>query len=967
MPDPGDTGYGDRGQGTKSSTGTTSKSGSGNTSGVGGGGGGGGGATGSRGSSTGNVGSGNGTNVGGNVGGQQSSSDRDGGMRAGVGQGGGGNAPSGSNTGGQKSSSDQGGGKPSQVGGTNNSGLGSQKSSTPNSSTPTRSSSDKTGSSVTGNKVGTTKTTTASPKGPAASQAASKANQNLVSPTRSLKTTTSDPYANSRRGPTGPSGEASQTTTTLRTPLGEPQEAPSAEQAQNKYSNLVKPDIGLRGPLGPDGSFSNENQFANPPVRQDFQLTDLANRMAAAGRPMTPEQMQMAARTIAGEAIGETDEAQSATFQSMVNRLGLGLAEPQKFPHFGSGDVNDMFSGYDANGLDYGVRKGVPQGGNPVFQSATPGSSAIDAGIAAIANQINPESPYNIHAPEAVKNATHYYNPKDATPKWASEPSFQDTATPYGAHVFGNAEPTAQKVAALRGGEGLTQVASADPTRLSTVPDPTGSVYDTAGLTRPTTVDPTRVSSLNDTFAPTVGPAKNQDRIPATEPSYFNDIANRYISPPTPTAAPPRDPVDQAPDPTGTWDKEIEAAMGQPYGNFTAPIAPAQGQPYAGFKAPPAEDIFSGANSIYALPDTIPGFADQGRRLSIPGSYPALAAPDNLPAQGQPYAAFNPPAASAGMSYTPQLASLANALGVDVPTAKQIVDRISITGPENLVATTANWGPESVAMMTTGLIDPYRDPWAQQGQLPPAEQARRAQQVYPHTIASPEDIANMPQANPTVTYDPMGNPYMYGPTDGGFLPDGSFVNGPLDPASLDTPNNQAATDRMANYRRRNDVVGVDEINPEPVSEDERLAEQAAEDEKAQPVPDKYPEGTYPKAPVNLPGKVATGATNAVVPGLGPVLNLVGADDRINDVINRLINAPRSGTGTAMQRMQDNAANRSSSDNQAAQQQAAQALQTYYDMLYSGLIPDDGTLGNGGTPTPDAITADQLALLYETFA
>jgi hypothetical protein len=69
FPDPGDTGYGDRGQGTKSSTGTTSKSG--NTSGVGGGGGGGGGASGSRGSSSGSVGAGNGANAGPGQGGQR--------------------------------------------------------------------------------------------------------------------------------------------------------------------------------------------------------------------------------------------------------------------------------------------------------------------------------------------------------------------------------------------------------------------------------------------------------------------------------------------------------------------------------------------------------------------------------------------------------------------------------------------------------------------------------------------------------------------------------------------------------------------------------------------------------------------------------------------------------------------------------------------------------------------------------
>jgi hypothetical protein len=77
FPDPVDTGYGDGGQGTKSSTGTTSSPSakkSGNTSGVGGGGGGGGGASGSRGSSSGSVGAGNGANAGRSQGGQDSGS-----------------------------------------------------------------------------------------------------------------------------------------------------------------------------------------------------------------------------------------------------------------------------------------------------------------------------------------------------------------------------------------------------------------------------------------------------------------------------------------------------------------------------------------------------------------------------------------------------------------------------------------------------------------------------------------------------------------------------------------------------------------------------------------------------------------------------------------------------------------------------------------------------------------------------
>lgn len=900
MPDPGDTAAGDKGTGSQSSPNAGTKSG----------------GTGSVASSKGPGGSqaaskaSSSPSGGSNMGGQKSSSQNVGSKVTGDKVG---TSNAGGNIGGQKSST----GNNTKMSNSTQSGISGNKSSTTGSTMgAAKSSTTGPGASQAAAKASATKTPTASPKGPAASQAASKASsQNLVSPTSALKTTTSDPYANSRRGPTGPSGEASQTTTNLRTPLGGPQATPSAEVKQQRYSDLIKPDIGLRGPLGPDGSFTNENQFANRAQMQDFQLTDVANRLTAAGTPVTPEQARQIARTLAGEAIGETDEQQSAVIQTMANRLRLGT------------DVNDMLAAYDANGM----RRGTTP--NSVYNNATPGSDAVGAGIAAIANQINPESPYNLHAPDAVKNATHYLT-KDLEQTldtsrpghWSNSPSFEDTKTTWGNHVFGNAEPTAQQVASLRTG---TQIAGADPTRLSSIPDPAGSVYDTAGLSRPGAVDPTRVASLEDTFAPNVGPGKLQDRLPATEPSYFNDIADRYIAPPTPAAAPPpRD--DRAPTQTTVWDKEIEAAMGQPYARFTAPIAPAAGQPYAAFKAPPAEDIFSGANSIYALPDTIPGFADQGVRKSIPGSYPALAAPANLPAQGQPYAAFEAP--SAPVAVDPHIvANLANALGVDVPTAKQIVDRISITGPENLVATTANWGPESTALMTTGLVDPnlYRDPWAQQN---PQFQER---------VTAIEPEAQAPFRNGANPNLPPGYADRY--FNGGTVPasDGAIPQ--------DDPDEVAAEAQAAEQPPA--IVGY---TPDGVP-----IYSGPTTNRNKPAPYPVKGGKIQK------GVVAGGlAAGSILTGLP--LNTF--QKPANYLVNKMRNEPYSGEpGAALPRMESNAANRSSGDNQAAQQEAARRMQLYYDMLYSSLIPDDGTLGNGGTPTPDALTADQLALLYETFA
>lgn len=128
-------------------------------------------------------------------------------------------------------------------------------------------------------------------------------------------------------------------------------------------------------------------------------------------------------------------------------------------------------------------------------------------------------------------------------------------------------------------------------------------------------------------------------------------------------------------------DRVLQEVSGQPY-NMSAPknvggmsftpdvaLQRAQGQPYSmespqrtgGMSYTPGidrvEDIFSGANSAYALPDEIPGFADQGRRLNVPGSWQRADLSDmpNLPAQGQPYAAFNQPRNVGGMSFTPGL------------------------------------------------------------------------------------------------------------------------------------------------------------------------------------------------------------------------------------------------------------------------------------------------------------------------
>jgi hypothetical protein len=912
--------------GTIGGSGSTKSTGSGNTSGVGGGGGGGGGATGSRGSSTGNVGSGNGTNAGGNVGGQQSSSDRDGGMRAGVGQGGGGNAPSGSNTGGQKSSSDQNGGKPSQVGGTNNSGLGSAKPSNNTSPGAAKSSTSS-----------TAKTPTGMPKSPMSGQGTSyetpKKAQNAVNNTlnniqaggRALSSFTkkTDPYASTRRGPTGKAGEASQTTTQLRTPLGGPQAtAPeTAEQSQDKYANLIdRAKAVSRGPgisqgLQPGATPDEFNRTATSYVLANMDrlgVTDPVRSTEALNAvkqfsdvSYNPEGVDRIIESLGYEPVGLRTNNPGNILNSQWQNDIPGYAGPVTSP----------------NGLTYASYTDPRWG--LVAQNELLGRYH-DMGKTTINDVVNRYAPVDENN-TAAQNAAYKQHLAETTGLDVNQPltreqvqalgpvktTFENGGRAFAGGPFGDTATPASTISAP------TQVADArrdpaagrtgiSPTQLSGIPDPSGSVYDTAGLSRPTIANPTQTAALDDTFAPPVGPSKSQDRLPATEPSYFNDIANAYISPPQQTAAPVKPPNSEWVSTTAApaWDAEVKQAMATP--------------PRPAIDTPPAPtgdyDIFAGANSTYALPDQIPGIADQGRRLSVPGSYPAMAAPANFPAQGQPYAAYTPPAASAGMSYTPALASLAEALGVPMQQAKQIVDRISITGPENLVATTAQWGPESTAMMTTGLNPPaaYRDPWA--AQTPQFQEQITAVEPVP------------------------GEPFRNGASAG--LPPGyadRYFNSGVEPA------------------------GEGEIDPQDDPDE------AAADENAIPEGVEVYDGpqtvigeemAYPKGPVKKPGKIATAALDGVQPGLGRLAGLIGVDDAINYVINKERNRPQGEVTPIGQRMADNAANRSSSDNQSAG--GGMQSNAYYDWILAG-----GST-SGTTPPVGVPNQQQLDLIYSTF-
>lgn len=219
----------------------------------------------------------------------------------------------------------------------------------------------------------------------------------------------------------------------------------------------------------------------------------------------TPAQISEMARTTYGEAANQGPLGMAAVSNVMENRLNYGKTYNNSF---GRGDIDKMLSKFDANGYDYGVRKGVPQGGNPAYQNAIAGTEGMTGGLLGMGDALDRYSTFNMTAPDAVRNATHYYNPDDAAPKWGNG------FTPYGDHVFGNPDPgpTANRVASLRdsGGLGSVGLAAAAPPRPSEpsapmpqdIPSPSS-----LGIMGPPVRDPAaaRMSGLQSPKAPPQG------------------------------------------------------------------------------------------------------------------------------------------------------------------------------------------------------------------------------------------------------------------------------------------------------------------------------------------------------------------------------------------------------------------------------------------------------------------------------
>lgn len=340
----------------------------------------------------------------------------------------------------------------------------------------------------------------------------------------------------------------------------------------------------------------------------------------------TPAQISEMARTTYGEAANQGPMGMAAVSNTMENRLKYGSA----YGSFGRGDVSRMLSKFDANGYDYGVREGVPQGGNTAYQNATAGTEGMTNGLVGMGNALDRYSDFNMSAPDAVKNATHYYNPKDASPSWGKG------FTAYGDHVFGNPDPgpTEQRIAGLRenGGFGSTGLTAAtkspldqameswNPPKYTGIPAPvsTGMLpgsYPSASQALPSveSLMPPPISRPQGPLQPQ-GPNRLASQNMQTPPGWGNE---RVMG------------VENYVDTTGIRDPQ--AAMG-----------PSNSVPQGG------------------LPSSLPGFTPQGLPSNFRGT-PGVASTGRVPGWGySPSADYSTPSPGPSVtadntdSYSPQ-------------------------------------------------------------------------------------------------------------------------------------------------------------------------------------------------------------------------------------------------------------------------------------------------------------------------
>lgn len=201
---------------------------------------------------------------------------------------------------------------------------------------------------------------------------------------------------------------------------------PAARPASYANQLAVSRGAGTLGQLGSTPLAPNDAQVA----MQKAAILGAALRAQYGNAGLLGGGIDALARTIAGEAAGETPLGQTAVAQTMLNRMALAASDPA----YGYLDKLSQYSAYTDK--------------NKPFQAAMPGTESYNNSLQAIANAMNP----NNALPASVQNATHYYanvgpNAINA-PSWAKGQNF----TQLGSHTFGLAsELSPSNVASLLG------------------------------------------------------------------------------------------------------------------------------------------------------------------------------------------------------------------------------------------------------------------------------------------------------------------------------------------------------------------------------------------------------------------------------------------------------------------------------------------------------------------------------------
>lgn len=225
-------------------------------------------------------------------------------------------------------------------------------------------------------------------------------------------------------------------------------------------------------PLSPSAARAAMGDVA--PTRSIYKTVAEADRAIVAkatqtynqrfGTNYTPDQYSRLAKTVAGEAAGESDFGRAAVANTFGNRTALAQQEGSPYGYMGGEDFASLADQYDAYRMQ-----------NAPYRAAVPGTKTYQQGVNAMYQAMNPESTFSKTASPKVLTATHYYNPAEVRrePDWARDKANFERV---GSHLFGTAEASPKAVSKARAEQiaraGTTIVPASSTPEESGVPTP---------------------------------------------------------------------------------------------------------------------------------------------------------------------------------------------------------------------------------------------------------------------------------------------------------------------------------------------------------------------------------------------------------------------------------------------------------------------------------------------------------------